>query len=141
MNKSNLSILYKKRRKGIIKFCLLFFFLSPSFSFADGASLLKTCEDYLAFEYKGDTSKLSVEDHIKANYCPAYIEATIELNYLYQASFGKDALFCLPEKKPEKEATIKMVINSLKALPEKDLEQDATFHLLSIFSGKYPCIR
>jgi len=141
MNRASSSILCKKSQNILILLFLALSFLLPSLAFADAASLLKSCESYLLFEEGGDISKLSEADYKEASYCPGYIEATLELNLLYQAQLGKAALFCLPEEKLERMTTIKMVIGNLKTLPEKKLKQDATFHLLSIFAGKYPCIR
>lgn len=140
MNKSSLSNAFKQSRDILIVLCLAFSFFSPSLSLADGESLLKQCETYIALEDNVDVLNIEGNAGMEASYCPGYIEGALNMHSLYQDFMGKNALFCLPDKKMENIETIRMVIKYLKNQPEEQLKQDEVSQLLFIFSKKYPCV-
>lgn len=140
MNRTSASIPCKKGRDILFALCFALSFFSSSLSFADGKSLLKQCETYIALKENADLLNIEGNAGMEASYCPGYIEGALNMHLLYQDFMEKNALFCLPHEKMEEIETVKMVIQYLKTQPEKQLKEDAISLLLNIFSKKYPCV-
>jgi len=122
---------------GAILFTLLI--LAPNQAKADGKKLIENCEMALAYLEGGNMSGFENARTDEFMTCAGYVEGFIDLNYQYQGMLGKDALFCLPEKKLDKLEGMREVIEYAREHPEL-LKEEESYVVSAAFSTKYPCI-
>lgn len=116
--------------------CLIF---APLKANADGKKLLLNCEMTLAYLEERDITPFLGANSQDLMLCAGYVQGVIDLNYQYQATVGKDALFCLPPKKLDRKEGIRVVIDYLRS-HEKELAEADDYLVTVAFSSAYPCI-
>ncbi len=121
-------------------FCAMIF-LAALFSFkpapagADGNMLLKACTAGLKVVNK--EQNLSSKELVDSAYCAGLIQGITDLDRINKSSLGT-SFFCPPENTINKAEATRIVVNYLRAHPEKRKQPESTL-IIEALKEAFPC--
>ena len=123
--------------KPLIAIAATYLAFCPTVALADedGNELLAQCNVVLQLL---DGGRMQPEDALGAGQCLGFMQATKDLNRLYQIRDQRNALFCVPKDGINNGQATRIVVKYLRDHPE-DLHKPNIILATAAFRDAYPC--